>query len=71
MNLKERVLRYIPKKYQERLGDVERESGLIDDCIYMIYTAPGWQFEDEGTTLPCKSFKEIVHFIVDFTEPAK
>lgn len=70
MNLKDRVLRYIPKKYQDRLGDVEMESGLIDDCIYMIYTSENYVFEDGGRTLPCKSFKEIVHFITKFTEPA-
>lgn len=29
-------LSWIPKKYQERVKDLEMESGLIDDCKYML-----------------------------------
>lgn len=67
MNLNEKLLRYLPKKYHNRFGLIEKEGDLIDDCQYMLYTSNDYVFEDGGTTIPCRSLKEAVHFLKDFT----
>lgn len=53
----------VPKKYQKYFGSLERESGLIDDCPYMLYFADGYAYMGEYPFMPCKSKKEALEFI--------
>lgn len=56
-------LDWIPKKYQERVKDLEKEGGLIDDCKYMLYFNKDWCWSDDYWCLPVKSKKEALQFI--------
>ena len=53
----------VPQKYQKYFGSLEREGGLIDDCPYMLYFAPGYAYFGEYPAMPCKSKKEALEFI--------
>ena len=53
----------VPKKYQHMFGSLERESGLIDDCPYMLYFAPGYAAEGEYPCMPVKSKKEAIEWL--------
>ena len=54
---------WIPKKYRERVGSLEREDGLIDDCKYMLYFNQDWAWGEDYWALPVKSKKEALEFI--------
>lgn len=56
-------LNWIPKKYRERVASLESESGLVEDCKYMLYFADGWQYTDGGNSVPVKSKKEALQYI--------
>lgn len=53
----------VPKKYKKYFGSLEQESGLIDDCKYMLYFAPGYAWEGEYPCMPVKSKKEAIEFL--------
>lgn len=53
----------VPKKYKKYFGSLEAEPGLIDDCKYMLYFAPGYAWEGEYPCMPVKSKKEALDFI--------
>lgn len=55
----------IPKKYQKYFGSLESESGLIDDCKYMLYFAEGYAYMGEYPCIPVKSKKEALEFLRD------
>lgn len=55
----------MPKKLQKYFGSLEREDGLIDDCKYMLYFAPGYAFNGEYPCMPVKSKKEAIEFLED------
>ena len=63
MLLRDKVLKYLPKKYYDRFGDIEAADDLIDNCIYIVYTSNEYIFEDGGNSLPCRSIKDAVDFI--------
>lgn len=60
----------VPKKYQIYFGSLEREDGLIDDCKYMLYFAPGYAAEGEYPCLPVRSKKEAIEWL-QLGEPEK
>ena len=53
----------VPKKYMQYFGSLEREPGLIDDCLYMLYFAPGYAAEGEYPCMPVKSKKEALEWL--------
>lgn len=61
--LTEKVKRLLSKKDKEKLGMVEEENDLIDNCKYIVYTSNEYLFEDGGNSLPCRSLKECAEFI--------
>ena len=63
-NLKGSLLKRLPKKYHERVGSIEEEGGLIDDCKYIITTAEGWYFErfENLDSIPVRSITEAIRY---------
>lgn len=66
MTLKEKLLKRLPKKYHERVRDLEVEDNLVDDCKYMLY----WNepFTDDGpngigSSYPVRSITEAINYI--------
>lgn len=53
----------VPKKYQKYFGSLEAESGLIDDCKYMLYFADGYAYMGEYPCMPVLSKKEALEFL--------
>lgn len=62
MTTKEKLLKRLPKKYHEYIKEFEKESGLIDNCQYMLYFADNYMYYDY-TSLPVNSINEAIHFI--------
>ena len=58
-------LNWLPKKYQERVYSLEEESGLIDDCKYMLYFDNNWCWGEDYWALPVKNKKEALEFVKD------
>lgn len=63
MYSKEGLLKRLPKKYHERVGDLYEEGGLIDDCKFIIVLSKSYQFEDGGREYPCRNYKEAIYII--------
>lgn len=63
MYSKEGLLKRLPKKYHERVGDLYEEGGLIDDCKFIIVLNKLYRFEDGGRDYPCKNYKEAIYII--------
>lgn len=53
----------LPKYLQERLGSLESEPGLIDDCKYMLYFSSDWCWGEDYWALPVKSKAEAIEFL--------
>lgn len=53
----------VPKKYQKYFGSLEAEDGLIDDCKYMLYFAPGYAAQGEYPCMPVASKKEAIEWL--------
>lgn len=53
----------VPKKYEKYFGRLEEESGLIDDCKYMLYFAEGYAYMGEYPCMPVLSKKEALEFL--------
>jgi len=53
----------VPEKLKKYFGSLEREDGLIDDCKYMLYFAPGYAAEGEYPCMPVKSKKEALEWL--------
>lgn len=58
-------LKWLPKKYQERIASLESEDGLIDECKYMLYFNENWCWGEDYGSLPVRSKKEALEFIKD------
>lgn len=68
MTLKEQLLKRLPKKYHERVKDIEEEDGLVDDCKYMVYWNEPWTDDGRwgvGSCYPVKSITEAIRHIKD------
>lgn len=63
MYTKEGLFQRLPKKYHERIKDLEEECGLIDDCKFIITLKEPYHFEDGGLTYPCRNYKEAIYII--------
>ena len=63
MYSKEGLFQRLPKKYHERVRDLEEEIGLVDDCKFIITLKEPYRFEDGGLTFPCKNYNEAVYMI--------
>ena len=63
MYSKEGLFKRLPKKYHERVKDLEKEIGLVDDCKFIITLQEPYYFEDGGLTFPCKNYKEAIYII--------
>lgn len=63
MYTKEGLLQRLPKKYHERVKDLEEEIGLIDDCKFILTLKEPYCFEDGGLTYPCRNYKEAIYII--------
>lgn len=61
--LTEKVKRLLSKDNKEKLGMVEEENDLIDNCKYIVYTSNEYLFEDGENSLPCRSLRECAEFI--------
>ena len=49
----------IPKKYQNKIECIEEESGLIDDCRYMVYLKDGLEHYVYGSSFAINNGKEL------------
>ena len=63
MYSKEGLLKRLPKKYHERVEDLDEEGDLIDDCKFIITLKKPYYFEDGGSTYPCRNYKEAIYII--------
>lgn len=64
MTLKEKLLKRLPKKYHDRVEDIELEEDLVDDCKYMLYYTEQYTDGDcSGSCYPVKSINEAIDFI--------
>ncbi len=54
----------IKKAWQDKIQSIERESGLVDDCKYMVY------FKGEhsifGSSYPIKNITELKNIMKDY-----
>ena len=57
-----KLLNRLPKKYFERFYMLEKETGLIDDCKYMVYLDNNYKFLGSGS-VPVKNISEAIKFI--------
>lgn len=57
------LINKLPKKYHKYIKSVEAESGLIDNCKYILTLSDGYTFDDGGQTYPVRSLKEALEFI--------
>jgi len=62
MNAYEKLLKRLPNKYHEIVEDFYAESGLIDDCKYMLLFSVEFRW-DEFESIPCNSITEAINFI--------
>ena len=59
----ERLLKRLPLKYHKAVEDFEEESGLIDNCKYMLYIKEDYTLIHGETSFPCKSISEAIYFM--------
>ena len=63
-NLKEKLLERLPKKYHDRVDDLQNDIDLVDGCKYMLYYTDGYtDGECAGSCYPVRSISEAVDFI--------
>ena len=58
-----RLLKRLPEKYWDRLGDFYAEDGLIDGCKYIIEFADPYVWGHDYKSIPVKSVTEAIKFI--------
>lgn len=64
MTVKEKLLKRLPKKYWNRVDNIEVEDDLVDDCKYMLwYTDDFTDGDSAGSCYPVKSITEAIDFI--------
>lgn len=56
-------LKWVPKRYQERIENLEKGEDLIDNCKYMLYFNENWCWDEDYCSIPVKSKKEALEFI--------
>ena len=68
MTVKEQLLKRLPKKYHERVKDIEEEDDLVDDCKYMLYWNEPYTDDERfgvGSCFPVRTITEAVKHIKD------
>lgn len=64
MTTLEKTLKRLPKKYHDRVRNIEEEGDLIDDCKYIVYYSENYTDGDcYGSSYPVKSITEAIDFI--------
>lgn len=53
----------LPKKYHDRVEKLEEDTGLVDDCKYILYFKNGWKYHGECDSVPVRSITEAIEFI--------
>ena len=62
--LKEILLERLPKKYHDRVYDLQHDIDLVDGCKYMLYYTDGYtDGECAGSCYPVRSISEAIYFI--------
>ena len=59
------LLKVLTKQQRAMIQSVERESGLVDDCQYMVYLKEGFRFADELDSFPVKNARELKELMED------
>ena len=60
----EKLLKRLPKKYRDRVGDLTEEEDLIDGCKYLLfYTDEYTDGECAGSSVPVRSIADAVDFV--------
>ena len=60
MTLLEKLLKRLPKKYHDRVVDIDAEDDLVDDCKYMLYYSDDYT---DGGSYPVRSITEAIDYI--------
>ena len=62
--LKDILLERLPKKYHDRVDNLEYDIDLVDGCKYMLYYTDAYTDGDcSGSCYPVRSISEAVYFI--------
>lgn len=66
-NLLNVLLKRLPKKYHDRVDNIEEEPDLVDGCKYMLYYNENYKdFEGiAGSCFPVRNMDEARDFIKD------
>jgi hypothetical protein len=59
------LLQMLPEEQKYKVELLERETGLIDNCKYMLYFIEGYGIAGEEGSVPVNSLKEAVSFVKD------
>lgn len=60
----QKLLKSLPKKYHNRVKNIEAEDDLVDDCKYMLYFTDEYIDEDLfGSCYPVKNISEAIKII--------
>ena len=60
----QKLLKRLPKKYRDRVENIEPDIDLVDDCKYMLYFTEKYIDEDlYGSCYPVKSITEAIKII--------
>lgn len=62
--LKMKLLKKLPKKYHDRVVDIEKAYGLVDNCKYILYFSKEYT-DGDGFSFgyPVRSISEAIDFI--------
>ena len=60
----EQLLKRLPKKYHDRVENIESDIDLVDDCKYMLYYSEQYtDGECYGSSYPVRSITEAINYI--------
>ena len=60
----EKLFKRLPKKYHDRVVDIEAEDDLVDDCTDMLYYSDDYTDGDcYGSSYPVRSITEAIDYI--------
>lgn len=72
MTLLQKLLKRLPKKYHDRVKEIEAEADLVDDCKYMLYFSDDYIDDDYyGYCYPVRSIDEAIKIIKDLYKVEK
>lgn len=61
--LTQTLLKMIPEEHKYKVELLERETGLIDNCKYMLYFIEGYGIGGEEGSVPVNNLKEAAEFV--------